>query len=207
MFELVDEAISQMLSKQLSAGLGNVEFSFAVPAASLGEKGGSRLNLYLYGIQENTALRSHTLDVSRPTHGELGSVRRGPLTVELKYLVTAHCQEPKNEHRLLSEAFITFLKNVVLPAEQLPEDLQSMGATAEIVVAQPHEGKGSVSELWMALAQPQRPSIMLTVNLTVNPFESKPTRLVREFLLGMTQGLQTEGPQRVVSSRSIMVSA
>src|SRR5262245_54313716 len=78
----VSSTLKSLLTDRMQAP---VPVTIAPPDVSVSGVSGKRLNLYLYQISENAALRNQDL----PGVGASGSFGRPPLSLELHYLVTA----------------------------------------------------------------------------------------------------------------------
>ncbi|MFP2903805.1 DUF4255 domain-containing protein [Pyxidicoccus sp. 3LFB2] len=134
--------------------------SFVLPA----------LNLFLYDVQENVALRSPEARSERQDDGSV-LVQRPPAWVDCHYLVTAHArdgaQSPQvDEHLLLGEALQALLRHRRLPAGFLQGRLQGKEPLPRTRVVLP-ESLRHGAELWSALRGRLRPSFHYTVTMAV----------------------------------------
>lgn len=64
----------------------SVPVTIAPPDVTVTGATGTRVNLYLYGVRENTSLKNQEI----PGHGHRGAYGRPPLSLDLAYLLTPH---------------------------------------------------------------------------------------------------------------------
>jgi hypothetical protein len=128
------------------------------------------ISLYLYDIRENLELRSNEPDIR--IDGGQAVIQRPPLRVACTYLVTAW---PGNvsgdelalrEHRLLAQVLQVFARNPTVPAASLQGLLADQAPPLPVITAQA-EGLRNPSEFWTALSNRLRPSISVTVTLSM----------------------------------------
>lgn len=193
------------------------QITFHAPAtADTVERKSPGLNLYLYDLRENLALRDEQI------HRERGPVRRDPVNphvmrvgkrpaavrLDLSYLVTAHANDDAAvEHRLLSEALSVLLRNPVIEMK-VPDESKPKSAQVPLTVIQPdHPAYADPAGLWRALGGRLRPAISLVITIPFNPYETKWTQVVREAIFGIGQGLPPDGPRRPLDFSELRVSA
>jgi hypothetical protein len=209
----VDEALRSLLLDDLKKSGSSVkdaaQISFGLPSAVESPKGGKPVvNLYLHDVRENPHLRDesvHTL----VRDSQSATRQRGPVRLDLSYLVTVHAEDIAAEHRVLSEVIAVFLKNPTIRPELLPESLQSFGASAVLLsIAQANQpAHASPSALWSALGGQIRPMLGLLATAAFNPFETQVTKLVREALFGIGIGTPPHGPMRPLDLMDVRASA
>jgi hypothetical protein len=119
------------------------------------------LNLFLYHVQENRALRPAPWETGRLNGGFQD--RRPPVRVECSYLVTAWSNEVEDEHRLLTGAARVFFRHLQLPIEAFDGEIPE-GYEIPMMVAQPGAIKDIV-DIWSVLDNDLRPSIRVTVTI------------------------------------------
>ena len=147
----------------------------------------STLDLFLYDVRENRALRSNEPLVER--RGGEALIRRPPLRVACTYLLTAWAvggAEPVlQEQRLLSQALQVLSRYPTIPQGFLRGSLVGQEPPLPLVKAQP-DGLKEPSEFWTAIGNKLRPSLTLTatIALDVFPEETAPLAASRELRIG-----------------------
>ncbi|MGD8598998.1 MAG: Pvc16 family protein [Anaerolineae bacterium] len=179
MFHDLDEVLRQLLIREMPIENGEVDLTFEQPtrewAARLSRP---TLNLFLHDIRENLKLRhSQQWMVEQNTDGT-ATQRRVPVRVDLHYMVTAWANEPDDEHNLLARALMALFRQPHLPEELLPESLQGQPRPIPLQVAQDDELRNP-ADVWNALDNEIRPSIVLTLTVSLDPYQPQVTPLVR----------------------------
>ncbi|MGD8466245.1 MAG: Pvc16 family protein [Anaerolineae bacterium] len=179
MFHELDEVLRQLLIREMPIENGEVDLTFEQPtrewAARLSRP---TLNLFLHDIRENLKLRhSQQWMVEQNTDGT-ATQRRVPVRVDLHYMVTAWANEPDDEHNLLARALMALFRQPHLPEELLPESLQGQPRPIPLQVAQDDELRNP-ADVWNALDNEIRPSIVLTLTVSLDPYQPQVTPLVR----------------------------
>ncbi|MDQ2800883.1 MAG: Pvc16 family protein [Armatimonadota bacterium] len=212
----VDETLLNLLAGELPKLPGcpildKAQITFAAPAVAEAVKGGQpRVNLYLHDLRENATMRDNALHLTRRPSDSTVGLRRGPVRLDLSYLVTAYGgDDPALEHRVLSDALTVLLRYSAPPARYLAGALPEEGSEALLLaVAQPeHLGHADAPALWQAMGGQMRAALSLVATAAFNPFETRWTRVVREVVLGVGQGTPPHGPQRPLDLSSVRVSA
>ncbi len=131
------------------------------------------IDLFLYDVRENMELRSNEPIIER-NNGE-ATIHRPPMRVLCSYLVTAW---PGNvtgdelalgEHRLLSQALQALSRHPTIAAPYLKGKLVGQEPPLPMITAQT-DGLKNPAEFWTALGNKLRPSISLTVTISMQPF-------------------------------------
>jgi hypothetical protein len=175
MIDDLDEALRQLLIRELPLKDGDVDISFDQPKREWSARvNRPTLNLFLYDLRENTKLRS-TQPVWEPVREPSGAVsqKRRPVRVDLRYLVTAWTTEPEDEHRLLTRAMLALFRYPHLPEAVLPESLRGQPVPIPLQVAQA-ENLPNTSDVWSALENTFRPAIVLQLTLALDPYVTVP---------------------------------
>ena len=147
------------------------------------------LNLFLYDVRENLELRSNQPLVTR--HNNEVFTQRPAMRVACSYLITAWLSSvatddqlppPLREQRLLGEALQVLAQYPTIPEPLLQGSLAGQEALP-LVVAQ-GEGLKDQSEFWTAIKGKLRPSLIVTVTVSMPmAAEEKPelvtTRVIR----------------------------
>lgn len=200
MIDDLDEALRQLLIRELPVKNGEIDLAFDQPRREWSARlSRPTLNLFLYDLAENKKLRQAqpVWEIERDSNGN-ATKRRRDVRVDLKYMITAWTAEPEDEHRLLTRTLMTLFRHAHLPEELLPESLRNQPVPIPIMAAQ-EEDLANPSDLWSAMDNEWRPSITCVLTLALNPYLPEQVPLVRsrELHTGQTVGL----PQLVESSR------
>lgn len=194
MIQDIDETLSRLLVAELGRLPGcpvrdPEQITFAPPSEIEPVRDGeARVNLYLHDVRENVDMRDESFRTLRKPEEGLAGRRRGPVRLDLSYVVTIYAgDDPTTEHRLLSEVLGVFLRCLAAPVEHLAGSLEGKGPHALMLeVAQPeHLTNLDPPALWQALGGKLRPALSLVVNAPFDPFDTKWVRVVREAILGM----------------------
>ncbi|HLG13142.1 MAG TPA: Pvc16 family protein [Blastocatellia bacterium] len=131
----------------------------------------STINLFLYDVRENMELRSNEPIIER-NNGQ-ATIHRAPMRVLCSYLLTAWPvggpEPPLQEHRLLSQALQVLSQFPTITAPYLKGKLVGQEPPLPMITAQT-DGLKNPAEFWTALGNKLRPSISLTVTISMQPF-------------------------------------
>jgi hypothetical protein len=215
MIQDVDETLSRLLAGELIKIPGcpvrsAEQITFDAPqVAEATLDGEAHVNLFLRDIRENMDRREEGFyRVTQRADKSVG-VRRPSSHFDLAYLVTVYAgDDPRAEHRLLSDVLGVFLRCAAVPEQWLAGTLAGKGANAlPMEVALPeHIASLDMPGMWQALGGKLRPALSLIVTCPFDPFETRWTIAVREAVLGMGQGTMTEGPEQSRDLSEIRVS-
>jgi hypothetical protein len=190
MIEDLDEALRQLLVRELPIKNGEIDVQFNQPRREWsGRLSRPTLNLFLYDLRENAKLR-HTAqgwEIERRSDGTAVQ-RRRPFRVDLSYLITAWATEPEDEHRLLARALMALFRVPEMPADLLPESLQDQPAPITFKVAQSDTAQ-NLTDFWSSIDNELRPAIVCVVTMALNPYEpiTGPLVRTRELRFGQVQ--------------------
>jgi Pvc16 N-terminal domain len=170
----LDDTLKQLLKTGAAAGsaLASADISFDLPdAAWRGQIGNPTVNLYLYDIRENLALRTHEpLTIDRPALGKKVRVPP-PKRIDCAYCITAWSPASGglvlDEHRLLTQVLRVILQNETIPAAVLQGGLAGQTAPYPTVIAAPDGGVKNFPDFWNALDQKLKPSLNYVVTLVM----------------------------------------
>ena len=101
-------------------------------------------------------------------------VRRNPVRIDLRYLLTAWTKDPEDEHLLLSDALYTLLRNPVIPDQYASEQMkkQQFQTILDAAVYQPEHGPTEkATEIWGVIGNDIHAGFIVTVTITVDPYE------------------------------------
>ncbi|HEX8557460.1 MAG TPA: Pvc16 family protein [Pyrinomonadaceae bacterium] len=129
------------------------------------------IDLFLYDIRENVELRSNEPLVERRDGAAV--IRRPPMRVACTYLVTAWpvggAEPVLQEHRLLGQVLQVLAANPTIPPAYLVGSLAGQEPPLPLVTTQP-EGLKNPSEFWTAVGNKLRPSVSVTVTVSLDPY-------------------------------------
>lgn len=118
------------------------------------------IDLYLFGIEENTELRQTAMQTVR---GDGHAWHRmPPRRFDLSYLVSAPTTIVADEHVLLWRALATLLKHSRLPDDVLPESLRALEPPLIGRILRTDEGPRML-DVWTALETPPRPALLYVI--------------------------------------------
>ncbi len=171
----VDEVLRKLLTREIDIQKNEVEITFDQPRREWSSRlSKPTINLFLFDIRENLRLRvaEQYTTITRPDGN--AEVRRNPVRIDLRYLMTAWVKDAEDEHLLLSSALMGLLRNPFLPEDLLTENFKKQPVSIPVDIAnfQPEIGPvDKFTELWGVLDNEMRPGILVTVTLSVDPYK------------------------------------
>ena len=194
MFHDLDEVLRQLLIREIPIKNSEVDIKFDQPSREWSARlSRPTLNLFLHNIRENIKLRgSQQWTIERNPDGT-ATQRRTPARVALHYMITAWANEPDDEHNLLARTLMALFRQPHLPTDLLPGSLQDQPMPIPLEVAQ-EDTLRNPADVWNALDNEIRPSIVLLVTLALDPYQPIVTPLVRtrELRIGQSADPSTE---------------
>jgi hypothetical protein len=195
----VDDVLRKLLIQEIDIKGNEVDIQFDMPKREWSSRlSKPTINLFLFDLRENLRLRGSEQysTVNRPDG--TSEVRRNPVRMDLRYLMTAWVKEAEDEHILLSNALMGLLRNPFLPVALFPERLQNQPAPVPLEVATFPPENGPVdkfSEIWGVLDNEMRPGVLVTVTISVDPYkpviykqvQSREMRFVQDPDIGQTE--------------------
>jgi len=179
----VDEALRKLLIREIELKKNEVDIQFDQPKREWSARlSKPTINLFLFDIRENLRLRGAEQYKTIPHPDGMSEIRRNPVRMDLRYLMTAWVKEPEDEHLLLSSALISFLRTPFLPEDLLPERLRNQPAPIPIDVATFPPEAGPVdkfTEIWGVLDNELRPGVLVTVTIALDPYHPQWFKQVR----------------------------
>lgn len=205
MISAVDDALRQLILKSLSISEQSVDIRYDLPSRDWASRlNRPTINIFLFDIRENLRLRGAEQSLTRQLDNGKVEIRRNPIRIDLRYLLTAWTKEPEDAHLLLSDALMTLLRNSTIPDEFLSEKLRVHGfpVNLEAAVFQPENGPTEkVTDIWGVIGNDIHAGFIVTVTITVDPFEPTILPMVSsvEPNLGLTDrnGQRRPNPDRV----------
>ncbi len=179
MIEDLDEALRELLIRELPIKNGEVDIAFDQPKREWSTRiSRPTLNLYIHDMHENSELRrSKQWQVSYNSDGT-ATQRRPPVRMDIHYMITAWAADPADEHRLLTRTLMALLRHPTLPEDMLPEQLQDQPAAIPVEVAQP-DMLANAADIWSVMDNEMRPAIACKVTIAVDPYAPVEDPLVR----------------------------
>lgn len=151
------------------------------------------VDLYLYDVRENLELRSREPVITR--QGGMVSLQPAPMRVACSFLVTAWAgnvtgdEVAHREQQLLGEVLQLTSRYPTIPASFLQGDLAGQDPPLPMLSAPP-EGLKNPSEFWAAVGNKLRPSLTLTVTVSLPVFDavSAPAVITEQVAVGAWAG-------------------
>ncbi|HEX5734715.1 MAG TPA: Pvc16 family protein [Blastocatellia bacterium] len=129
---------------------------------------GPTIDLFLYDVRENMELRSNEPLIERQNGQAV--IHRPPMRVACSYLVTAWpsgvADVDLREHRLLSQVLMAISSHSTIPAKYLKGSLVGQQPPLPMMLALA-DGLKNPSEFWTSLGNKLRPSLNLTVTISM----------------------------------------
>jgi hypothetical protein len=151
------------------------------------------INLFLFGIQENTEKRETSMQTIR---GNGKAERRmPPRRIDLYYMVSVLTTEIEDEHELLWRVLATLMRYQELPVDVLPESLQHLEPPITTRIGDKDESGGFL-DIWSALGTPPHPALcyVVTAPLDLDVAIQAPlvlTRTTRYLHMGSQTAIET----------------
>jgi hypothetical protein len=171
----VDEVLRKLLIREIEIKGNEVDIQFDQPKREWSSRlSKPTINLFLFDLRENLRLRGSEQysTINRPDG--TSEVRRNPVRMDLRYLMTAWVKEAEDEHLLLSTALMGLLRNPFLPTELFTERLKTQPHPCPLEVATFPPEAGPVdkfTEIWGVLDNEMRPGVLVTATVSVDPYK------------------------------------
>ncbi|MEM7344709.1 MAG: Pvc16 family protein [Chloroflexota bacterium] len=179
MIDDLNEALRELLKRELPVKNGEVEIAFEQPKREWSARlSRPTLNIFLYEMQENTKLRQQpSWGVTGRSNG-IATQAREPLRMDLRYMITAWATEAEDEYRLLGRSLMAFSRFDTIPEELLPDSLQNQPVGIPLEIAQPSTLQNA-TDLWSVLDNEMKPALACSITLAVTPHLPTETPIVR----------------------------
>lgn len=172
MIHEVDDALRRLIRDEALNGT-EVEVAFDAPNKEwASRRGGPTVNVYLYDVREDLRRRHRGL-LNSYEDGKVAARHLPPRHIKLSYLVTAWTQRPEDEHRLLSDLLLGFLRYEALPADLLTGSLRALDLPVALSVALPPPEDRSFADVWTALGGELKPSLDVVLSAPVDSGDRK----------------------------------
>lgn len=167
MIHEVDEALRRLVRDDALRGT-DVEVAFDAPTKDwAARRNAPTVNVYLYDIREDLRRRQRGL-LNEYDNGQVTARRLPPRHIKLSYLMTAWTQRSEDEHRLLSELLVGFLRHESVPVGLLTGSLAGLGLPVPMTVALPPPEDRAFADVWTALGGELKPSLDVVVSAPVD---------------------------------------
>ena len=171
----VDEALRNLILDSLTVSRQNVDIKYDLPSRDWASRlNRPTINLFLFDIRENLRLRGAEQYRQIPREDGKVEVRRNPVRIDLRYLLSAWTKDPEDEHLLLSDTLMTLLRNPLIPEKYCSEQMrkQQFPVILDAAVYQPEHGPTEkTSEIWGVIGNDIHAGFIVTVTITVDPYE------------------------------------
>jgi hypothetical protein len=171
----VDEVLRQLLIREIEIKDNEIDIAFDQPKREWTSRlSRPTVNLFLFDIRQNLRLRGAEQYTTISRSDGMAEVRRNPVRLDLRYLMTAWVKEAEDEHLLLSSALIGLLRNPFIPDDIIASCLkdQSVPVLLDAAHFSPEEGPvDKFSELWGVLDNEMHPGIVVTVTISIDPYQ------------------------------------
>jgi len=158
---MVSESLRNLLAGEMTLE-SEVDVTILAPDESGGRR---RINLFLYKVQENPALKNLDWQVKR---GDPTQLVPPPLSLNLFYLLTSyapiHGQTGNSAaHEILGEAMRVFYENPIVPQDYLVGELKD--AREQIKIMLNALDMEELSQVWNTFTQPFRLSALYEISV------------------------------------------
>ncbi len=179
MIDGLDDALREFLTLEMPIHDNEIEISFEQPrrdwAARLSRP---TINMFLRDIRENSLLRSPQPALQSNNSGNIATIGRHPVRVDLFYMVTAWAKDPVDEHRMLGRVLSALFRYRAIPDEVLERHVTGQEAGVRLQLAQ-YDSQESPKDLWGVLDNELRPAIDIVATVSVQPFTDTTAPVVR----------------------------
>jgi hypothetical protein len=174
---LVSESLKKLLEGKL-----DIEPEQVTVLAPSGDVDNLRINLFLYKIQENSALKNMDWQAKSSSPNQLTPP---PLSLHLFYLMTAYSssQNPFEAHNLLGRAMHVFYENPILQLQS--EEIELHPPREPIRIMLNTMDIDELSRIWSTFSQPYRLSVMYEVSVVQLDATSERTMASRVRQIGV----------------------
>jgi len=158
---MVSESLRNLLAGEMA-----LESEVDVTILAPDEAGGNRrINLFLYKVQENPALKNLDWQVKR---GDPTQLVPPPLSLNLFYLLTSYAPNQgqtgnSTAHEILGEAMRVFYENPIVPQDYLADGLKD--AKEQIKIVLNTLDMEELSQVWNTFTKPFRLSALYEISV------------------------------------------
>jgi hypothetical protein len=203
----VDEVLRKLLIREIEIEGNEVDILFDQPKREWSSRlSKPTLNLYLFDLRENLRLRTAEQYQTINQADGTSEIRRNPVRMDLRYLITAWVKEPEDEHLLLSSAIMGLLRYPFIPQDILTESLVDQPTPIPMTVASfpPEEGPvDKFSEIWGVLDNELRPGVLVTLTISIDPYRPMVYKQVRTREIRFVQDTGINQPDNPIATRTL----
>ncbi len=164
----VDEALRRLVRDEALRG-SDLDVAFDAPTKDwAARRNAPTVNIYLYDIREDIRRRQRGLLNEYDAQGQVSARHLPPRHMKLSYLVTAWTQRPEDEHRLLSDLLLGFLRYDAVPPGLLSGSLAELALPVPMTIALPPPEDRAFADVWSALGGELKPSLDVVVSAPVS---------------------------------------
>ncbi|ANZ38851.1 hypothetical protein BBK82_25065 [Lentzea guizhouensis] len=168
MIHEVDEALRRLVRDEALRG-SDLDVAFDAPTKDwAARRNAPTVNIYLYDIREDMRRRQRGLLNEYDAQGQVAARHLPPRHMKLSYLVTAWTQRAEDEHRLLSDLLVGFLRYDAVPPPLLTGSLEALALPVPMTVALPPPEDRAFADVWSALGGELKPSLDVVVSAPVS---------------------------------------
>ena len=208
----VDEVLRNLLIQEIEIKGNDVDIVFDQPKREWSSRlSKPTINLFLFDLSENLQLRKAEAYRTVPQADGTTEIKRNPVRMDLRYLMTAWVKEAEDEHLLLSSALMALLRHPFIPQSLLPDVFNNQPSSIPLTVATFTERKGPVdkfTELWGVLDNELRPGVLATVTIALDPYIPIVAKQVRtremRFMQDTSIGQPESSPLRKSASKTYL---
>ncbi len=191
----IDEVLRKLLIREIPIRDNEVDVVFDQPKREWSSRlNKPTINLFLFDLRENLRLRGSEQYTTKTLPNGTTEVRRNPVRMDLRYLMTVWVKEPEDEHLLLASSLLALLRNPFLPNDLLTERLQAQPTPIILDVATFPPEIGPIdkfSEMWGVLDNEMHPGVLLTITISMDPYQPM---IYTQVAQRETRFIQTPGP-------------
>lgn len=160
--------LKQLLIARVPLNPDEVEISFDCPKREWSSKVlKPTVNLYLFDVREDIALRQAAWRTERGVIGAIG-LKHTPVFVQLSYIITTWAREVGDEHLLLWRTMVALMRELKMGDDVLQGQMRQVGAPPRTTTGQADGVLRNPGEFWSALDNDLKPSVIYTASLPVD---------------------------------------
>jgi uncharacterized protein DUF4255 len=185
MIQDVDDTLKELLVQRVPLDVSAIDIRFEAPTREW-SAGVTRptVNLFLYDVRENQELRNNQRFLTR--NDLVGSESRGPVRMDLCYMITAWTTDVSDEHQLLGRILTTLLRFPVLPVEVLKGSIPSQPYPVQAWIAQP-ERTPNPWDFWGNVEHRMKASLSFVLTIALQPFADEDVKLAASTVFNLRE--------------------
>jgi len=202
----IDEVLKKVLIHEIEIKGNEVDIQFDQPKREWSSRlSKPTINLFLFDIRENLRLRGAEQYKTINRADGTSEIKRNPVRMDLRYLLTAWVKEAEDEHLLLASAINGLLRNPFLPENLLTKGLKAQPAPMPLEVATFPPEIGPIdkfSEIWGVLDNEMHAGVFVTVTVSFDPYQPMVFKQVRTREIQFYQDNAIKQPDAPASTRT-----